>query len=208
MMVLCVALVSQMGPPSRVEQEAGVTKRNGFVPLITSSLELDAIRRNTLEEMCLKYANINLNENCPVCVCHDSGFDADDGGLGCLEQCANELYSEAPERGSPSKGPVIGSLGFDKMGEDSTNLDGFARPLRKAKASREERVRIVGDLNEEDMMNIMDDELPHGEETLYICEKMDPTQLGPDSFNFEVQSGQLGTQTGSSVFTAEKLKTV
>lgn len=208
MMVICVALASQLGNRESTEQTVGVTKRNGFVPLITSSLELDTIRRNTLEELCLKYVNINLNGNCPVCVCHESEFESENAELGCLEQCTEGLFSGESGVGFKGKKPVMGSLGFDQMEKDKEDLQNFGKQAGKNEFAKSEKLKIVGDFNEEEMMNIMDDELPHAEEIMYICEKMDPTQLGPDMFNFEVKSGQVETEKRDPVFMAEKLKTM
>ena len=208
MLVLCLAVTTQIGKNGEMEKARSITKRNGFVPLITSSLELDKIRKNTMEELCLKYANININETCPVCICHQSDFDIDNSELGCMDQCSKDLYSSKSEFSFKPKGKVMGSLGFDKMQKDSEDLR-VMKNTNSLKQSNKKgnRVKIVGDLNEEELMNIMDDELPHAEETMYLCEKMDPTQLGPDMFNFGVNSSELDSDKQNLIYTAEKLKT-
>jgi hypothetical protein len=204
MMIFCLALMTQMGKKPEIEMGNNIIKRNGFVPLITSSLQLDNIHKNTLEEMCLKYANINITENCPICLCGDEILEEEEQTFECFDECTKELNS-SESKVNKFKYP---SLGFDKMKQDQeeTVQEVFQnKNLKKAKSKK--KIRIIGEMNEEEMLNIMDDEMPFSEEVLYICEKVNPTQNGPERFNLVLNSSDHINYENDGTFTTDKLKT-
>ena len=191
-----------MGNEAHTETRQNIIKRNGFVPMITSSLDIDKVRMNTLEEMCLKYANINISENCPVCLCDEAGLE-EECSFGCQDECQKEFRgNELPQENIRKKIP---SLGFDQM-ENKAEEGDISNKSHSKKKIKKKKLKIVRQLDPEELLSIMDDELPYGEDSLFICDKVDPAHEGPNKFQIFVNSTEFSNHSNSSLYKTDKLK--
>lgn len=139
--------------------------------MITSKLNLDKQHLSTLEDLCIKYANININETCPVCICHEPELEDTVQSLDCHHECGDAFEGNAIKGELLSTKGGIPSLGFDMMdGQASLNQN---ESMRSQKEKNKKKFSIVNDVNEDDILSIMDDELPYKENTKFTCENLE-----------------------------------
>ena len=198
----------------------GVTKRNGLVPLIPSNLFLNQAQKNTLKEMCLKYYDIYIEENCPNCFCKDTISSCETNLLNKEKKDTLSTNSEtfmdlSRKRALAYSGDP--SLKIDSILDEEDVEGPYQVDNLSMKAVHNEQImpdkdlevknkKILEEITEEELIGMIEDEFDMYNDATYSCHINNLSEDVPSQFNFVVRKKLFTKSSEDQFLTAEKLR--